>query len=140
MYHREDGLLIKRIHDCLEKQANNNLRPKGLTMMQMAVLMVLRESAEKRLSLKELERHFRVAQSTIAGIIMRLEQKGFVEAFGDAGDKRVKLACITAAGEACCEDAVDDMDKTEEMLLRGFSQEERELFHALLTKAAANLK
>ena len=33
------GQLIKLLHDRLEKQANNTLRGKDLTMMQISVLM-----------------------------------------------------------------------------------------------------
>lgn len=135
-----NGLLIKQMHDRLEKQANNALRPKDLTMMQVAVLMSLQKAEEKQLSMKEIERHFQVAQPTVVGIISRLEQKGFVEAFGDAADKRVKLAHITSAGEACCEEAAGYMHEAEESLLRGFSQEERIMFHALLVRAAENMK
>ena len=73
------GQLIKLLHDRLEKQANNTLRGKDLTMMQISVLMELQEAEQKQRSMKELERKFCVAQSTVAGIISRLEQKGFVE-------------------------------------------------------------
>lgn len=117
------GQLIKLLHDHLERQANNTSRGKDLTMMQVAVLMKLQEAEQKQLSMKELERKFCVAQSTVAGIISRLEQKGFVEAFGDASDKRIKLVHITPAGEACCREAVGYMAEAEQMLLRGFSEE-----------------
>lgn len=133
------GLLIKQIHNKLEKSANNSLREKGLTMMQVEVLVTLHETPEKQLSMKEMERYFQVAQSTVAGIISRLEQKGLVEAVGDKDDKRVKLAHITAAGEACCEEAACAMDETDAVLLRGFTEEEKELFNRLLMKAAENL-
>ena len=73
------GTLIKQIHDGLEKQANNSLRTQGLTMSQMGVLIELHFSPEKQMPLKELERRLHVAQSTAAGIVARLEQKGFVE-------------------------------------------------------------
>lgn len=135
-----NGLLIKQMHDCLEKQANNALRPKDLTMMQVAVLMVLQDSAGKRLPMKEIERHFQVAQSTVAGIVSRLEQKGFVEAVEDARDRRVKRVHITPAGEACCAEAAGNMNETEELLVRGFTPEEQETFHALLARAAENLR
>ena len=94
------GQFIKLLHDRLEKQANNTLRAQDLTMMQVSVLMELQKTGRKQLSMKELERKFCIAQSTVAGIISRLEQKGFVEAFGDAAAKRVKLVHITkpAAG------------------------------------------
>ena len=57
MDYMSNGLLLKRIHDSLEKKANNQLRPKDLTMMQIAVLMGLRGATEKQLSMKEIEQH-----------------------------------------------------------------------------------
>ena len=90
--------------------------------------------------MKELERRFCTAQSTVAGIISRLEQKGFVEAFGDAADKRVKLVHITPAGEACCKEAAGYMEQAEQTLLRGFSEEEKTMFNLLLARAAENMR
>lgn len=134
------GQLIKLLHDRLEKQANNTLRAQDLTMMQISVLMELQKTELKQLSMKELERRFCIAQSTVAGIISRLEQKGFVEAFGDAADKRVKLVHITPAGEACCKEAAGYMEQAEQTLLRGFSEEEKTMFNLLLARAAENMR
>lgn len=136
---RANSLLIKQLHDSLERQANNNLRPKDLTMMQVAVLMSLQEAEGQELPLKEIERQFQVAQSTMAGVISRLEQKGFVEALGDKSDRRIKVAHITPEGEACCREAAGYMQEAEETLLRGFSEEERSTFNRLLERAAENL-
>ena len=132
--------LIKLLHDRLEKQANNTLRAQDLTMMQVSVLLELQKADQKQLSMKELERKFCIAQSTVAGIISRLEQKGFVEAFGDAADKRVKLVHITPAGEACCRDAAGYMEQADQTLLKGFSEEEKETFNRLLARAAENMR
>ena len=134
------GQLINLLHDRLEKQANNTLRGKDLTMMQISVLMELQEAEQKQRSMKELERKFCVAQSTVAGIISRLEQKGFVEAFGDASDKRIKLVHITPDGEACCREAAGYMAEAEQMLLHGFSEDEKTIFNQLLARAAENMK
>ena len=132
--------LIKQIHDEMEKRANNSLRAQDLTMAQVGVLLELYQAPEKQLALKELERRMHVAQSTAAGIVVRLEQKGFVEALGDAADKRVKLVHITAAGEACCKDAAGLMDEAEETMHRGFSKEDRDTLNALLAKVLENLQ
>lgn len=134
------GQLIKLLHDRLEKQANNTLRDKDLTMMQISILMELQKAEQKQHTMKELEQKFCVAQSTVAGIISRLEQKGFVEAFGDTFDKRVKVVHITSAGEACCREAAGYMAEAEQMLLNGFSEEEKALFNQLLARAAENMK
>ena len=134
------GQLIKLLHDRLEKQANNTLRGKDLTMMQISVLMELQKSEQKQRSMKELERTFCGAQSSVAWIISRLEQKGFIEAFGDASDKRIKVVHITPAGEVCCREAAGYMAEAEQMLLHGFSEDEKALFNQLLARAAENIK
>lgn len=135
-----NGLLIKKLHDSLEKRSNNELRKKGLTMMQVSFLLTLNEAEQQRLSMKELERHFAVAQSTAAGIVSRLEQKGLVEALSDESDKRIKLVHITSAGQDCCDDAAHNMECTEQTLLCGFSDKEREELNSLLKRALENLK
>ena len=134
------GFCIKQIHDRMEKQANNAMRSSDLTMMQVSVLLALQKSEEKQMSMKELEKSFGIAQSTVAGIVSRLEQKGFVEALGDAADKRVKRVHITAAGEKCCAESACHKEEAEKRLLKGFSEEERRGLHALLEKAARNLE
>ena len=134
------GFCIKQIHDRAEKQANNAMRSSDLTMMQVSVLLALQESGEKQMSMKELEKSFGIAQSTVAGIVSRLEQKGFVEALGDAADKRVKRVHITAAGEKCCVESACHKEEAEKRLLKDFSEEERRVLHALLEKAARNLE
>ena len=134
------GFCIKQIHDRMEKQANNAMKDSGLTMMQVSVLQELQDSPEKQLSMKEIERRFGVAQSTVAGIVLRLEKKGFVEAFGDAEDKRVKRVRITDAGEECYKEAAFHKKEADKMLLNGFSKGERALLGELLIRAAKNLE
>lgn len=132
--------LIKQIHDGLEKQANNSLRSQDLTMSQVGVLIELRFAPEKQMALKKLERRLHVAQSTAAGIVARLEQKGFVEGFGDASDRRIKMLRITSAGEECCRLADRHMAAFEEALLAGLTEAERTTLVALLKRMAGNLK
>ncbi len=134
-----NGLLFKQIHDRLEKQSNNALRAKDLTMMQVSVLMALSEAVEEQMTMKELERYFGIAQSTVAGIVSRLEQKDLVEAFGDDEDRRIKVVHITKLGKLCSDEASIEMQRAEEKLLQGFSDEDKSNLNRLLTRVADNL-
>lgn len=134
------GALIKQIHDSLEKRSNNALRSQDLTMVQVSVLLELNFAPQKQMTLKELERRLHVAQSTAAGIVSRLEQKGFVEGFGDASDRRIKILRITPAGEECCQRANQHMEETEASLLSGLTETERMIFLSLLERVSNNLK
>lgn len=138
--HIPNASLIKQIHDRLEKKSNNSLRAQDLTMMQVSLLLALHDAPEQQLSMKELERCFGVAQSTIAGIVSRLEQKKLVEALSDPKDKRVKRVHITSAGERCCTEATSHMQEAEATLLQGFSEEEQALLNQFLIRIADNLK
>lgn len=128
------GKLIKLIHDELEKQANNTLASQNLTLTQMRVLMELETAPDHRLSLKELELLLHVAQSTAAGIVVRLEQKGYVKSFPDENDRRVKIVSITAAGMECCKNAEVHIKNMEEQLLSGLTDTEKKQFRNLLEK------
>ena len=134
------GGLIKQIHDALERNANNAMRPQGMTMAQFGVLLALRWEEDGTLPLKVLEQRLHVAQSTAAGIVARLEQKGFVESFGDLADRRVKLVGITAEGESCCREAHRDMEQTETALLSGLTEAERDILLVLLKKVRDGLE
>ena len=128
------GALIKKIHDEIEKKANALLRQQDLTLSQMHVLMELDATPGHQLALKELEELLHVAQSTTAGIVMRLEQKGFVESFTDENDRRVKKVMITPAGMECCKNAAADVKDIEAKLLSGLTEPEKQLFLDLLEK------
>lgn len=134
------GSLIKQIHDSLEKQANNAMRPHDITMSQMAVLLALDGAEGGSMSLKELEASLHVAQSTTAGIVARLEQKGMLRATGDPEDRRVKRVQITDMGRACCREGETGMARAEETILSGLTDAERSIFHTLLLKVRDNLQ
>ena len=140
MMHQDScGTLLKQINDELEKRANNGLRADGLTMAQVGVLLALNGAETKQLTLKELERIIHVAQSTAAGIVSRLEQKGLVETFAAADDRRVKVVRLSEAGERNCQAADQRMAETETQLLSALTEAERGIFVMLLRKVRDSL-
>ena len=133
------GMLIKQINDSMRKQVNNHLRSCDLTMAQVGVLLELRKNTDLQMTLKELERSFRVAQSTAAGLVSRLEQKNFVESFGDSKDKRIKIVRITKKGEQFFQEADEHRKQTEEQLLSELTETEQEILLSLLKKVRDSL-
>lgn len=133
------GIMIKQIHDEFEKLCNNALRPYDLTMSQLGILKALSEANNEQLSLKDLEQIIHVAQSTIAGLILRLEQKKFVEAFGDQKDKRIKKVRITAEGKLRFIEAEKHILQVEETILKSLTETERMIFLTLLQKIRDSL-
>lgn len=133
------GQQIKQINDAIERMVNNSLRQSDLTLVQIWVLMALYEKEDKTYSLKELEHILSVAQSTCAGIVNRLAIKKLVDYFTDPSDKRIKLVRIMPAGEKCCQDARENMQEMDQIIVHGLTGEEQATLHALLQKIYDNV-
>lgn len=128
------GFYIKRIDNALEKEANNNLQQLNLTMQQNRVLIHLAHAENNTLPLKALEEHFGAAQSTVAGLVSRLEKKGLVTALSDPADKRVKLVQLTDEGARLHAIGHQNIIDSEERLTALLSPEEKELLLSCLRK------
>ncbi|MCD8117085.1 MAG: MarR family transcriptional regulator [Oscillospiraceae bacterium] len=133
------GALIKRINDTMEKHANNALQQHDITSFQLKMLIILVMSEDGTATLKELERGFGVAQSTAAGVAVRLEKKGLITSFSDVRDRRVKRAQITPAGRTLCMNHREEMDRDEARLTKALSPEEQEQLKALLLRVYDSL-
>lgn len=134
------GMLLRQIHIALEKRCNNRLKEADLTFPQMSALIEIADTPAQKLTFKELEQRLSLAQSTTAGLISRLEQKKLVLVSGDKNDKRIKYVEISPLGEEYCNQARQEMQHTENELLKHFSAKEKESFLALLKKVNSNLK
>lgn len=128
------GWYIKRIDNALAKEVNHNLQSHNLTIQQSHALVMLSHAPDYTLPLKELESRFAAAQSTVAGLVSRLEKKGLVEALHDPDDRRIKLVRLTQAGHdmhmACHQDVVN----TESRLTSLLTQSEKDALLVLLQK------
>lgn len=128
------GFYIKRIDNALEKEANANLQALNLTMQQNRVLIQLAHAPENTLSLKTLEEHFGAAQSTVAGLVSRLEKKSLVEPVSAPADKRVKLVRLTEEGQRLHAISRQNVVDSEERLTALLSPEEKETLLVCLKK------
>lgn len=133
------GKLLKQISDEMRKNANNAMRAQNMTLTQMDALLDLYEAPDLQLSLKELEQRLHVAQSTAAGIVSRLEQKGLVLGLNDPTDKRVKLVQITPEGLQCVRTSRKFVEEGEDRLLSGLTETECDIFYTLLLKVRSTL-
>ena len=131
--------LIRHINCATEKRINNELRESDLTHAQICLTFVLIEKERGCCSLKSLEKHLRLAQSTTLGIVKRSEEKGLVECFPDPDDRRSKSVRITQKGIDLCSKIRSDVQNTESWLLAALTPEEQEVFRSLLTKVRNSL-
>lgn len=140
MENRDFGILFKHIHDALYKQSNNRLRGSALTLTQLGLLLSLERLPEQTASIKTLEKILQVAQPTVVGVVARLQQKQFVRTEEDARDRRVKQVHLTEAGRAKCREAEAFMDRDQDWLLQGFTEQEKQQFYQYLKRVEQNVQ
>ncbi len=134
------GFFIKRVSNALEKEANANLNALGLTLQQNRALTLLAHAPDETLSLKELEERFGAAQSTVAGLVTRLEKKGLVTSHTDEADRRIKRVTLSFAGRELHQASHQDILRSEERLTRLLDDAEKDQLVQLLRKLCEAVK
>ena len=132
------GKIIKHLSDSLEKKINNLLKIEDLSMTQGLLIRVLSEEENKELPIKVIEKKFGVAQSTIYGVVSRLENKGLVLTYST--DRNSKWVRLTERGSSKVTFILSSIKTIEDELFTGFGEDEKRLFTDLLIRAEYNLQ
>ena len=133
------GWYIKRINNAFAREAFHNAQSRNLTLQQNHLLFVLSDAENHTRTLKELEEIFGCAQSTLAGLVTRMEKKGLVEGYTDPRDRRIKHVRLTESGAAMRQSCHEDMLRAEARLIAGLTEEEKAVFMICLRKVYSNL-
>lgn len=95
-----------------------------LTPVQYAVLYCLWENDKK--SPKEIAERLKLENSTISGILERMEKKGLIKRMISKEDRRFIQIMLTEKGAALEEDVLAAVDEVNEEVMSVFSKEECE--------------
>lgn len=104
------------------------------------IIGYLADHRDKDVFQKDLEEVFSVRRSTMSGIILRMEQKGFLVRVPVDHDARLKKLVLTEKGGEIHALMETNLQAAEQKLLEGLSNEEKETLFRLLQKLRANLE
>lgn len=136
----EIGFLIKLVYDALDRLINRELESQRLTHSQMSVLAYLYTRGETVTTIRDIQEHLNVSHPTAAGLVKRLEQKGFVHLLIDPQDKRARIVCLDSSARRIYEGDPHPTLHIEEHLLKGLTEEERRQLCELLTRIYRNIE
>lgn len=132
------GHRIRILHWCADQAMTNALASMELTAAQGHIMGFLAHRQEPPCS-RDVEEAFHLSHPTVSGLLSRLEKKGFIEFRPDETDRRCKRIYILPKGIECNEMMHRTILENEEKIVKGFSEEEKEQFLALLERAARNM-
>ncbi len=133
------GRLIKNINDKIKVRADADLKQHGLTLAQSRVLRFLSYSGGTSTQ-KEIERFLDTSHPTVVGIISRMERGGYLACEKDKNDKRNKIVALTEKARMINKKICEQIEKYENEMTRGLSDEDIELFEKILGVIYKNLE
>jgi len=134
------GVLVKQIHETLERSMNQELEAFNLTGSQLSVLLFLQSRGEEKTSIRDIQRHLMCAHPTAIGLVKRLEKKGFVQTIIDPNDKRARIVCLEHSFLSEFLANTHDVSEMDEIVMKGLSREERDQLCSLLQRVYLNIK
>ena len=133
-----NGHLVKILHCCTEQAITEALEKMELTAAQGRVMGYLARYPDPKCP-KDVEEAFHLSHPTVSGLLARLEKKEFLELYPDPDDHRCKRIRILPKGMRSHETMHRTIVDMERRMVSDFTPEEEEAFHALLTRAIANM-
>ena len=132
------GFLVRILHWCTHQSMDHALEKMELTAAQGHIMAYLAHAKEPPCP-RDLEAEFQLTHPTVSGLLSRLEQKGFVELRTDPEDRRCKRIYVLPKGQQCHELMHQTIQKNEQRMTEGFTEEEQRIFSDLLQRAIRNM-
>ena len=119
------------------KSASQLLKQYDLKPWQAGILFALHHNSG--LSQRELAKKMRLTPPTITAGIQKMEKRGLIVRRSDAQDQRIMRLYLTDKAEECIEQIQEVIRQMEEMLIQGFTLEEKILLRRFLLQILENL-
>lgn len=136
------GYEIRRLDNAIKKRVGVRLREAGIdegTATNGWVLKYLYDNRDSEVYQKDIERHFRISRSTVAGIIKQLEQNQCIRRESVENDARLKRVILLPKGEEIHKIIKQSFMETDTQLIEMVSPQELETFLQILEKIINHL-
>ena len=133
------GFMFKQINNVYEKEFNSRLRTLGLTASQCAVLDYLFMSSKDEVNQRDIEKALSLRNSTVTGLLKRLDEKGFILTVPSNKDKRCKNISLTEKANDIRKRMEMDRTKLDKMLTLGMTKREIGALEKMLNRVLYNI-
>ncbi|MDY6850947.1 MAG: MarR family transcriptional regulator [Thermodesulfobacteriota bacterium] len=125
--------LMSKVYQQMMIALKKSLRREGLDVTPAQALLLFFLKKNNGSSLTQLSRGVMIENSTVTGLIDRLEKSGCVERKKSNDDRRVYLIHITEKGNLTAKRSLPLIKKINEGIKEGYSGEEIKAFKKVLT-------
>lgn len=132
----ELGFMVTSVRNSIYDALERELAPFELTTPQYVVLNCLAKGWGRTLS--DFCRVLAYDSGAMTRLLDRIAAKGFIRRVENEADRRSYLIELTEQGQAALPQVLDAIDVAMRRLLAGFSEEDAETLHKLLSRLLVN--
>lgn len=128
---------IRKIIRSINLESKRIQKNYGLSLPQLLVLSFINAQPTKRAQAKHLKDYLNLNASTVTGIVLRLERKGYLEKIAHESDRRSYYVMLTSQGKKLIDQApttIQERLSTKLQLLTPHELDDLQRSLALLTK------
>ncbi len=115
---------------------HRELRERGLTGAQLAILRVLAEAGSEGIKLNDISHRLYVTSGNVTGLVDRLEEGGYLARAPHPEDRRITLAVLTAGGRELFEEIYPPHVARVQNLMSALTVQEQAVLSDLLSRLA----
>lgn len=132
-------LIHNAIEKSIDKQVGGILEGERLTGVQFATLHYLFHHQTTDVFQKDIEAAFHISRATASNILKGMEKKGLIQRVPMEYDGRLKKLLLTQKAYEHDKQARIGVERTEQWVIKGMTEEEIHTFRSLLDRAIQNL-
>lgn len=132
---------VKVLANLLKRRLDNavsNVTTDNITGVQVLIMGFLSESSFDVYQ-KDIEKQFNIRRSTVTNILHGMEKQGIIIRQNVDNDARLKKIVLTPKGNDILSVLNDEVAKTQQLLIKGISDEELEIYFSVIKEMKENL-
>ncbi|RSX55602.1 transcriptional regulator, MarR family [Bifidobacterium dolichotidis] len=135
------GLDVRSLHNLIRRTLSAMMPPEvqHLSAPNVQLLIYLSHNEDHDVYQHELDRVFSITRSTDSRVLSLMEKKGLIERKSVDHDARLRKIVLTDSAREITKRIEQNANQMEEIMLQGFSHDERIYIHESLQRMKSNL-
>lgn len=139
---REVGREILSLSNLLYRKIEYDKKKSGiydLQYVQGGIIKYIKENPQKDIFPRDIVKRFCLTRSTVAGILQKMEQNGYIEMQSYPGDARLKKIVLTEKGDEASQLVIQHIQRMERLLVKDMTADDIDCLFQLTKKIRENL-
>lgn len=134
-----DLMEVKILNTAIERTLNKEMAELGITYTQATVIGFLKKNEEKEICQKDVEHSLGLTHPTVSSILIRLEEKDFIQTTPFSSDRRYKRILLTDKSNQMAAVIQEKINAISETAFSGLDEEKQDELSNMIQQIVRNI-